>query len=73
MERQIKTVMPRSNVFDYLQLCCLVVMIRVWGGHLLLIREGDSRFRGNDMQGERSKNELLILIAEPQQSRHKVE
>ena len=22
------------DVFDYLQLCCLVVMIRVWGGHL---------------------------------------
>jgi hypothetical protein len=24
--------MPRSDVFDYLQLCCLVVMVRVWGG-----------------------------------------
>ena len=27
--------MPRTDVFDYLQQCCLVVMIRVWGGHLL--------------------------------------
>ncbi|SIN83493.1 hypothetical protein SAMN05720758_0150 [Fibrobacter sp. UWB11] len=31
--------MPRSNVFDYLQLCCLVVMIRVWGGHLLFMKK----------------------------------
>lgn len=28
-------VMPRINDFDYLQLCCLVVIIRVWGGHHL--------------------------------------
>ena len=29
------------DVFDYLQLCCLVVMIRVWGGHLLFLLRVD--------------------------------
>jgi hypothetical protein len=28
-------VIPASKLFDYLQLRCLVVMIRVWGGNLL--------------------------------------
>ncbi|SHK48660.1 hypothetical protein SAMN05720759_10356 [Fibrobacter sp. UWB12] len=33
------------DVFDYLQLCCLVVMIRVWGGRLLVIENGDSHLK----------------------------
>ena len=33
--------MPDSVLFDYLQLCCLVVMIREWGRHRLFNGKGD--------------------------------